>query len=60
LTNPQLALVTAEEIVTDVEPLTVIEEVVVQFTALVTVIVYVPAASADMSSVVNPLFQIKV
>jgi hypothetical protein len=39
LTNPQLALVTAEEIVIDVEPLTVIEEVVVQFTALVTVIV---------------------
>ena len=39
LTNPQLAFVTAEEIITDVEPLTVIEDIVVQFTALVTVIV---------------------
>jgi hypothetical protein len=37
LTNPQLVLVTAEEIVTAEEPVTVMEAVAVQLLALVTV-----------------------
>jgi hypothetical protein len=57
--NPQL-VATVEVIETAVEPVTVMEEVAVQLLALVTVTLYVPEASADMSSVVDPLFQLKV
>jgi hypothetical protein len=45
LFSPQLALVTADEIVTPEEPVTVMDEVAVQLFALVTVTLYVPAAS---------------
>ena len=45
LFSPQLAFVTADEIVTPEEPVTVMDEVAVQLFALVTVTLYVPAAS---------------
>jgi hypothetical protein len=60
LFSPQLAFVIEEEIVTAVEPVTVIDAVAVQLLALVTVTLNVPAVSADMSSVVDPLLQVNV
>ena len=60
LFSPQLAFVIVEEIVTAVEPVTVIDAVAVQLLALVTVTLNVPTVSADMSSVVDPLLQVKV
>ena len=60
LFNPQLAFVSVEDIVTAEEAVTVMDDVAVQFTALVTVIVYVPAVSAEISSLVDPLLQLKV
>jgi hypothetical protein len=60
LFNPQLVLVTAVEIDTADEAVMVMDEVAVQLLALVTVTLKVPAASAEMSSLVDPLLQIKV
>ncbi len=57
LTAPQLALTVADEIETAEEPVTVIEDVEKQLLALVTVTMYVPAARAEISSVVAPLLQ---
>jgi hypothetical protein len=57
--TPQL-VATVEDIETAEEPVTVMEDVAVQLSALVTVTLKVPAASADMSSVVDPLLQVKV
>ena len=59
LFNPQL-VATVEVIETAEEAVTVMDALAVQLLALVTVTLYVPAASAEMSSVVDPLFQIKV
>jgi hypothetical protein len=49
-----------EVIETAEEAVKVMDALAVQLLALVTVTLYVPAASAEMSSVVDPLFQIKV
>ena len=57
--NPQL-VATLEVIETAEEPVTVMDEVAVQLLVLVTVTLYVPEASGDISSVVDPLLQIKV
>jgi hypothetical protein len=57
---PQLVFVTADEIVTAEEAVIVKDDVAVQLLALVTVTAYAPSASADMSSVVDPLLQLKV
>ena len=57
--NPQLAFVTAEVIETAVEPVTVIEAIAVQLSALVTVTLKVPAARPVLFCVVRPLLQAK-
>ena len=59
LFNPQL-VATVEVIETAEEAVTVMEELTVQLLALVTVTRYVPEASADISSVVSPLLQLKI
>jgi hypothetical protein len=60
LLNPQLALVIADEIETADEPVTVIDNVAVQLLALLTVTAKIPAARAEISSVVDPLLQANV
>ena len=60
LLNPQLAFVTADEIDTAEEAVTVIEAVAVQLSALVTVTLNVPAARPVIFCVVRPLLQANV
>ena len=56
---PQL-VATVDVIETAEEAVTVMDDVAVQLLALVTVTLFVPEASADISSVVAPLLQLKV
>ena len=58
--NPQLALVIADEIEIADEPVIVIDNVAVQLLALLTVTVKIPAARAEISSVVDPLLHANV
>jgi hypothetical protein len=57
---PQLAFVTTGEIKKAEDVVTVLDDVAVQLSELVTVTVYEPATRAEMSSVVDPSLQIKV